>query len=129
MKKNILLSLGLLFICVISATNVAYSFSVSKPIYSSELMKYIKGSEFIKLSFKDFSMLTGEQENLRNRISFSVLKMRIKHDLKKNANLILSEYNTSKHKMNLGLKILLWVLGVILVLMLTIVIIFGGQKT
>ena len=94
MRKIIFLLLGLHFVCVITATDVAYSFSVAKPIYSTELLKYAKGSEFIKLSFKQFTMLTGEKENLRNRISFSVMKMKVKNDLKKNPNLTLSEYNT-----------------------------------
>jgi hypothetical protein len=102
---------------------------VPKPINAPILLKYMKGSEFIKLSFKEFATLTREKENLRNRISFYVMKMKIRYDLKKNPNITLSEYNTSKHKMSVGLKIVLWVAVIVLVLMLAILIIFGGQKT
>ncbi len=56
------------------------------------------------------------------------MKMRIKHDLKKNPNIKLSDYNDPNHKMSTGLKILIWVGGIVLLLLLAILIIFGGQK-
>ena len=120
--------MGLFFICAIAVNNSAYSFSINKPKNSSELLKYDKGSEFVKLSFKQFATITGEKENLWNKISFNVMKMRIKHDLKKNPNSKLSDYNDPKHKMSTGLKITIWVAGILLLLVLVIAIIFGGTK-
>ena len=127
MKKYALVLLGLIFICSI-ADNAAYSFSIIKPVNSSEALKYVKGSEFVKLSFKQFASLTGEKENLWNKLSFNVMKMRVKHDLKKNPDLFLSDYSKPKHKMSAGLVILFVIAGILLAVLILIAIIFGGQK-
>jgi hypothetical protein len=60
------------------------------------LANNIKASEFIKLSTKEFSLITGKKLNLWNRISFSLLKMKIKHDLEKNPNLSIGDYYQKK---------------------------------
>ena len=78
----------------------------------------IKASEFVKLSAKDQYTFTGKKLNLWNRISFSFLKMRIKHDLKitrilKSANTILSK---ASHESMGGLVIGLVVVLIILLL-------------
>lgn len=126
LHKIKLLLTGLFFLSSIAGTNAAWSFSITRPIKYPELLEYIKGSEFTKLSFKQFTMLTGENENLWNKLSFNVMKMRVKHDLKKYPELRLSEYNNPKHKMGLGLKILLWAAGIFLLFLLVILIIYSS---
>ena len=128
MKKIAFLLSGLLFINAITGTNPAYSFSITKAINSFELMKYAKGSEYIKLSFKQFSKFTGKKETLWNKLSFSIMKMKIKHDLKKNPELNLMDYNKSQHRMSMVMKILAWIIGIALILLLVVAIIFSGQK-
>ncbi|MEP6952369.1 MAG: hypothetical protein ABI863_23960 [Ginsengibacter sp.] len=126
MNKIKFVFIGSLIISAIANSSVACSFSIARPIQYPEVVKYLKGSELIKLSFRQFATLTGEKENLWNNLSFTVMKMRIRHDLKKHPELTLSEYNKPKHKMGLGLKILIWVAGISLLFCLVILIIFSS---
>jgi hypothetical protein len=57
--------------------------------------RYLKASEFVKLSARDFSELTGKKLNLFQRLSFGVARLRLKHDLKKNPDLKLTDYKRS----------------------------------
>ena len=106
-------------------TNNSFAFAIYDPgiagkpviIHSTNI---IKASEFIKLSAKEFSLITGEKMNLWHRLSFSLLKMRMKHDLKNNPNLAISDYylKSSRHIGTWG-----WIgigLGVILIIILII---------
>lgn len=124
MKKITVWSSALILMFAISGTNVAFSFAISKSP-SPELLKYENGSEFIKLSVKQFAKLTGKKENIWNKLSFGVMKTTIKHDLKKNPDLRLSDYNKPKHKMSPGLKVLLWIVGVAILLYLLILAIYA----
>lgn len=56
-------------------------------------INYFKGSEFVKLSANDFTKLTGKKLNIFQRISFQMVKLKIKHDLKKNPNLLVTDYS------------------------------------
>lgn len=68
-----LLLFGSFFIAAIIANNVACSLSITKPKGSPELLEYTKGSEFIKLSYKQFVTLTGQKPNFWKRLSFTIL--------------------------------------------------------
>ena len=118
MKKIAFLLMALFFICIIAVNNSAYSFSITKPIDFSAPLKYNKGSEFIKLSFKQFATLTGEKVNLWNKVSFFIMKMRITHDLKKNPCLSITDYNSnrSKHGLSIGLWIIIGIVALILII-------------
>lgn len=128
MKKITIILMGLLFMCALAGGNYAFSFSITKPVTLPELAKFTKGSEFVKLSFKQYAALTGKKENLFNKFSFNVLKMTVKHELKKDTSFSLTNLNKPKHKMGTGLNILLWIAGILLLLVLIIAIIFGGTK-
>lgn len=122
MKKITILFLGFLLLLTVSGSN-AFSFSIAKS-RSSELLKYEKGSEFIKLSFKQFAKLTGKKDNVWNKLSFGIMKARIKYDLKTNPDLILSDYNKPKHKISPGLKALLWIVAGFIILYLLVLVIY-----
>jgi hypothetical protein len=109
--------------CTIANTNYAFSFSIIKPASSPHTIKYLKGTEFIKLSFKQFVSITGEKENLWNNISFNIMKMKVRHDLKKDPNLSITDYNANRSKH--GLRIVLWILIGIIALILIIRLIAG----
>ena len=83
MKRIRLILFGLFFIPAFTGNSIAYSHSITKPKNSSELLKYTMGSEFIKLSYKQFATIAGQKPNLWNKLSFTVIKMKVKHDLKK----------------------------------------------
>ena len=98
MKKIKLLLLAAFSIYAFSGASMAYGFSVIKPINNADVpasltaFKYIKASEFVKLSVKDFNSLTGKNLNLFQRMAFKITKMKIKHDLKKNPDLQITNY-------------------------------------
>lgn len=118
MKKVAFILIGLFFWCAISNTNYAFSFSIIKPATSPQAFKYLKGAEFIKLSFKQFASITGQKENVWNNISFNVTKMKIRHDLKKNPDLSITDYtsNRSKHRLSMGLWIVIGIVALILII-------------
>ena len=98
MKKIKLLLLAAFSIYAFSGVNMAYGFSVIKPVTNTELpsslaaFKYLKASEFVKLSVKEFNDLTGKKLNFFQRLSFKITKMGMKHDIKKNPDLKLTDY-------------------------------------
>jgi hypothetical protein len=91
MRKFISILFGL-FLITAKQPNEAFSFSITKPVNSSEIVNYVKGREFVKLSFKEFVTLTGHKANLLNKILFSGFKNKLKNDLRKNPNLTLTQY-------------------------------------
>lgn len=60
--------------------------------------KYLNAAEFLKLSAHDFSKLTGKKLNLIQRISFQIEKLRLKHDLKRNPDLKITDYFQGSEK-------------------------------
>lgn len=90
--------------------------------------KNLKLSEFIMLSPKDYSKAIGKKMNLRERISFSIMKVRMKHVLKKNPNMTVSEYMASSGKMGKGWWILIGVAGAVLIIILLAVIVSSNMS-
>lgn len=93
MKKIKLLLLAAFGIYAFSGVNMAYGFSVIKPVEPSiASVNYLKASEFVKLSAKDYTALTGKKLNFFQRMSFNLTKVKMKHDLKKNPDLKVTDY-------------------------------------
>ncbi len=113
-----------LSICCIMNTNTSLGFSISKPIADKpgiiKLSNNLSASDFIKLTAKDFSLITGKKMNLWNRLSFSFLKMRMKHDLKKNPDLKVNDYYAKNGKKHLSVW---WIVGIGVVILLLIILI------
>jgi hypothetical protein len=61
-------------------------------------VQYLKASEFVKLSVSEFSKLTGKNLNWFQRLSFRITKLRLKHDLKKNPDLKITDYDNHAEK-------------------------------
>lgn len=117
MKKIKLILLTAFSICAFAGTNIAYGFSVIKHVNdaspSAAAFKYLKVSDFVKLSAKEFSDLTGKKMNFFERLSFKVTKMRMKHDLKKNPDLKITDY-MKPNSTTFQIDILWLLLGVLL---------------
>lgn len=119
MKKIKFLSL-FISLLAITCTNNSYGFSIQNPTTNPEKYEAIQGlriSELVSLSAKQFSELTGKKMNFWDRLSFSVIKMKMKHDLKSNPNLTISDFYSGKSKHRLSPW--LWVaigLGLLLIL-------------
>jgi hypothetical protein len=134
-KKTATMKLFITILCIFCMvnTNNSFAFAIGKPAIAerpdiNHSTNNIKASELIKLSEKEFSLITGKKMNLWDRLSFSVLKMRMKHDLKNNPNLTISEYYAKKSSRHLSTwgYVGIVVIGVLLVLTILYIIYAGG---
>jgi hypothetical protein len=85
----------------VTYANNSLALAIPRPVFPNDKtisLGSMKASEFAKLSAEDYSSITGKEMNLWNRISFSFLKMRIKHDIKNNPNLTICEYYSKNKK-------------------------------
>jgi hypothetical protein len=121
-----------LFISLLAVTGTNNSYGAS--IYNStpnperyEAIKYLKISELVNLSAKQFSELTGKKMNTWDKLSFKIMKIKIKHDLKKNPNLTLKDYyGSSAKRLGTGWWILIGVGTLLLLLLVGFMIAYAG---
>lgn len=107
MKKicNTLITV-LLILLIVSYERISYASSIITPVSNkantpdNTELDYLKASKFVKLSFREFSRLTGKKLSLFQKLSFKLTKMRIRHDLKKNPDLKITDYLNSERKGN-----------------------------
>ena len=129
MKKFILLRFALCFL-TITIINSSYGVSLHNPatLPNNEVLKYLKGSEVVKLSARQLMELTGKKMNLWEKVSFGIMKIKIKHDLKKYPNLTLKDYYSNKIKNRLGTIwwILIGIAGVLLLAIVIFIIAYSG---
>ena len=126
MKDLKLLFLPLLFI-TLSGINKSYAIPAARPEPIPELIQNLKVSELVKLSAKQFAMLTGKKMGLLARLKFNFIKMKLRHDLKKDPNLLLKDYaKAGKKKLGTGWIILIIVGSVIFLSLLILLLAMGG---
>ena len=124
--KKVKLTLLLISLLAITGTKDSFGFSIQKPgftISRYDALNNITVSNFVKLSSKQFSELTGKKMTVTDKLSFLILKNRMKHALKKDPGITIQEY-FSKKKSSI-LSVLLWILIGFVALILLIVLIFG----
>jgi hypothetical protein len=90
--------------------------------------KNLKISEFIMLSPEDYTKITGKKMNLTERISFSIMKLRMKHVIRKNPNMTVSEYMDTHKKLGTGWWILIGFGIAIVFLILLALALSAGSK-
>ena len=90
--------------------------------------KNLKISEFIMLSPEDYTKITGKKMNLTERISFSIMKLRMKHVIRKNPNMTVSEYMDTHKKLGTGWRILIGFGIAIVFLILLALALSAGSK-
>ncbi len=118
MKKFLLFAIGF---CMISGTNITHAASINKPvdpIFSKALMQ-MRATDFIALSMKEFARLSNKRLSLKEKIAFSVLKKKLKREIKKNPDLTVGGYLAA----NRSISTLSWIGIIIGVLSLILVII------
>ena len=116
--------LGFLFFTTNNNTFAANNIVPLKSKPAIEQWKNFKASELIRLSAKEYSSITGERMNLKQRISFSILKSRMKHELKKNPDLKAGQSVAAQKKLGTGWWIVI-IIGVVLVIGIIIFAIEG----
>jgi hypothetical protein len=122
MKKTIFIVLSA-FVFIIAGTNNSYGFSNTKPStnFINGTIKSLRITELVNLSAKQFSELTGKKMNMWDKVSFSIIKIKMKHDLNKNLNLTLSDYYNNAPRKRWGTG--KWILVIFLTLLLIPVLI------
>ena len=115
------LSMLCLIFCVMLNASLynCYALSIERPRPAkSRDLPLLKIGKLVRLSPYQFAELTGKKMNLWDRISFDLLKIKMKHDLKKDPNLTLKDFYGSKRKKRLGTGwIILIIVGSILLLL------------
>ncbi len=125
--KKITFLLSLISLLSITGLNQTYGFSIVRHPTNSdryEAAKSLNITSIIQLSAKQFSELTGKKMNMWDKVSFSIIKIKMKHDLKKNSNLTLNDYYDNGPKKRWGT--VTWILVILLALLIIpILVIFS----
>lgn len=128
--KKIIFLLSLVSLFFITGLNQIYGLSgIKLPTNPDryEAAKSLSINSIVNLSAKQFSELTGRRMNIWDKLSFSIMKIKMKHDLKKNPDLTLKDYLGKEGKKRLGTG--WWILIVIAGLFLLAVVMIATIKT
>ena len=120
MKK---IALFAIFLWMVSGNGVAHTTStgpMSYPVYDDTWMQ-MKAADFIKLKVADFAKICNKKLNLKEKVSFLVLKKNLKRELKKNPTLTVQEFMivAGQKKISTGVWITI-ILGVALITLIII---------
>jgi hypothetical protein len=129
--KKIKLLLSLIILLSFIGINQTYSFSIVKlptNLERYEAEKSLSIKNIIQLSAKQFSALTGKKMNMLDKLSFSIMKIKMKQDLKKNPNLTLKDYTGKEGKKRLGTVwwVLIGLAGLFLLAVVIVAIAWGS---
>jgi hypothetical protein len=101
--------LSALFFVIPVNLNASFTVDTKSAFPSSDALMNLKASEFVKLSLKDISSLTGKELSLKEKVSFKLMNKRMKHAVKKKPDLTVNDYLADGHKLSSGWKIVLLV--------------------
>ena len=109
------------FVC-----NYAYGFLPGKPVAHLQAggLINLRVEEFVKLSAKQLSDLTGRKMSAGEKLSFAILKMQMKNALKKDPGLQVKDYPFLKKRSTVK-KVLFWIILGALALIFLFILIFG----
>jgi hypothetical protein len=119
MRKLLLTAIGFCFLWQTALASTVPSSS----IYHHPNLRVI---EFLNLSVKDLEKLSGQKMNLGARISFRLLKAKMRKAVKQDPAITVNEFMNSKKKMKTWLLVLLIVLGAILVAFIIFALAYSG---
>lgn len=86
----------------------------------------LRAMDFVKYSALDYSRITGKKMNLLQRVSFKVMKLKLRKELKQQPALTMNDFFKDKKRLGTGWIILLAVLSTLLLLFLIFAIAYGG---
>jgi len=101
MRKIILLAFGIL---LVAGNGISHGMSMNTPVAPTtiETWKQMRAADFVKLTIKDFALLSHKKLTLKEKISFVVLKKQLKRELKKNPELMVGTYLAENKKISTG---------------------------
>ena len=91
----------LVILSIVLSQQNGYAFSVVRPLPDNSTTEiatpaYLKASVFVNMSASDFAAATGTKLNFFQRIYFKALKRHTRRDLKKNPDLLMTDYVDQK---------------------------------
>lgn len=105
----------IMWLLVPEKTGYANSFVMSATgVYPIE-WRDMKLKDFVSLTISDYYQFTGKKMNLKEKLAFSLMKGKMKKELKKNPEMTAGEFMAT---LRASEKVMLIILGVILILLL-----------
>jgi hypothetical protein len=86
----------------------------------------LPASALLKVTPADYSRFTGKKMSGWQRISLGILKIKLKRELKKNPDLLLSDFYKEKKKVSVGLVIVIVLLSFLLLFLIVLGIGYKG---
>ena len=100
MTQKLLNSFILIILSIFLSLQNSYAFSVIIPSANNNKTEttpdYLKASVFVKMSANEFAAATGTKLNFFQKIYFKIIKRQVKRDLKKNPDLLITDYVDQK---------------------------------
>ena len=123
MKKFILASLGFCFIW-----HTAMASAVPSGSFHHYHHPNLRVVEFLNLSARDLEKLTGQKMNLGARVSFRILKAKMRKAVKKDPAITVNEFMNSQKKRSPGMVVLIILLAAILVFFIFFIVFYPGDR-
>jgi hypothetical protein len=108
--------------CTDSLASTVPSGGLSHPVYPN-----VKVYQFVELSVKEIEKLSGEKMSLPAKLSFLLLKKKMKRALKKDPQITVTDFMNSQKKMKTWLLVLLIVAGAILIAFIIFALAYSGS--
>ena len=108
----------------------AFGFSFHTPIHPPTQLsgsQFLRADQFVKLSAKQFSHLTGKKLNFFQRMFFNLAKREIRQELRKNPDVLMPDIFNKGRGGTSALKIIYYILIGFLILIVIILTIAGGK--
>lgn len=100
MTQKLLNFFILIILSIFLSLQNSYAFNVIRPLPDNKTEittpDYLKASVFVKMSANEFAAATGTKLNFFQKIYFKIIKRQVKRDLKKNPNLLITDYVDQK---------------------------------
>ncbi len=93
--RKIILKFPVFLILILGYNGFSFSIvktSTPKTYISPTHIEYLRASVFVELSAKEFEVITGKKLNLTQRIYFKIIQRKLKHELRKNPDLLITNY-------------------------------------
>ncbi len=92
MRKHLIAGLLSLMCMALCSNAQAVSLPQLKLVLNKASINNLRADALLTMSSKQFSDLSGKRMSLHNRLSFKMMKMNIKHQLKKKPDLTFQQY-------------------------------------
>ncbi len=115
----------LVFLCSEAVGSQPQKMEVADP--GKITQKDLRASEVLKFTALDYYHFTGKKMSSWQRVSFGILKIKLKRELKKNPDLLISDFYRDNKKSGAGLVIVIVLIFLLLLLLVVVGMALGGS--